>query len=110
MQMIVIRAEIIGDNYICCAFTTNSLPDLCRKLVEAGYPAIRLEVFRGGEIPCLIVPWIRQAADLEINAKGTGFVRRRAAVRTASPVSVSDCPVGGQPSEQETHVRAGGHV
>ena len=58
---------------------------LCRKLVAAGYdPALALEAYRG-DVLCLRVRSIGEAAGLEINAKGTGFKPFRA-VRTASPM------------------------
>ena len=46
----VVRAEIVdrrgkADNYVCEEIS-GGLPELCRKLIEAGYdPAIRLEAF-----------------------------------------------------------------
>jgi hypothetical protein len=54
-------------------------------LIERGHdPGQPLHAYRGGTL-ALIVRSIGEAACLEINAKGTAFVARRA-VRTGSPV------------------------
>jgi hypothetical protein len=66
---------------------TNSTPvlSLCRRLLEAGHdPATRLEVYRGATL-ALTIRSIGEAAELEINSKGTDFVRHRD-VRAASQV------------------------
>jgi hypothetical protein len=57
---------------------------ICRRLVEAGHADQALHVYRG-DVLALTVTSITQGASLEINAKGTGFIRLRA-VRTASLV------------------------
>jgi hypothetical protein len=60
---------------------------LCRKLIVYGFdPAIPIHVFRGGDTLALIVRAIGEAARLEINAKGTGFIAYRA-VRAAPPIA-----------------------
>ena len=57
---------------------------LCRQLLAAGLnPDQALEVFRGSTL-AVRVRSIGEAAALEINAKGSGFVPRP--VRTASPM------------------------
>ena len=59
---------------------------LCRKLIEAGYdPATSLEAWRD-DVLCLTVRSIGEAAGLEINSHGSGFVRLRGR-RTAPPVA-----------------------
>jgi hypothetical protein len=58
---------------------------LCRQLVELGQnPDLPLEAWRGKTL-CLYVRSIGEAAGLEINNRGTGFVAARG-VRPASPV------------------------
>jgi hypothetical protein len=55
-------------------------------LVAAGYdPTTPLEAYRGSCL-CLVVAAIGQAANLEINGRGTGFVTRHA-VGTGSPIA-----------------------
>jgi hypothetical protein len=79
-------AGVIGSTIACVG--SSPVLALCRKLVEIGYPSSAdLPAYRG-DMLCLTVRSIGQAAGLEINAKGTGFAPRRA-VRQASPVSVS---------------------
>jgi hypothetical protein len=64
---------------------------MCRRLLAAGIdPATRLEVYRGATL-ALTVRAIGEAANLEINAKGTGFARR-CAVRAAPLERKSDPP------------------
>ena len=80
-----IRADLIGsDTCIALGLAINSSSPvlaLCRALVESGHdPAIALEAYRG-DVLCLRVRSIGDAAALEVNARGTGFV-----VRPASPV------------------------
>jgi hypothetical protein len=103
----IIRAEIVGRNYVCEGFRASGLPELCRKLIEAGYdPAIRLEAFRG-EMLCLTARSIGEAAELEIAGSGVGFCRvGGGAVGRASLVSDQPRPVGAEPSEQKSRPRA----
>jgi hypothetical protein len=88
-QLTAVRAELSGDTR-CSAlsiFVRANAPVLvlCRKLVEAGHDAtLALEAYRD-ETRSLYVRAIGEAAGLEINAKGTGFIPLRA-VRTASPI------------------------
>ena len=71
----IIRAKVTGDNYVCEGNRIGSLPALCRKLVEAGHdPASRLEVWRG-DMLCLKVRSIGEAAGLRITPHSVGFVR-----------------------------------
>jgi hypothetical protein len=59
---------------------------LCRKLVEAGFDhRLPLHVYRG-DMLCLVVRSIGEATGLEVNGKGTGFIKCQHAVRTAPPV------------------------
>jgi hypothetical protein len=90
---IVVRSELTGDD-TCSAlgFTAKSSSPvlaLCRQLVEAGHdPSIPLEAWRG-DVLCLRVRSIGEAAGLEVNARGTGF-SRAAAVGTASPIRLNE--------------------
>jgi hypothetical protein len=83
----VIRAQIIGSNQ-CRAegFTVRAASPvltICRKLVEAGYhPDRPLRAYRG-DMLCLEIRAIGEAARLEVNAHGSGFIRLRA--RRAAP-------------------------
>ena len=59
---------------------------LCRKLLESGCdPTTPLEAWRGSLL-CLHVRTIGEAAALEVNPKGNGFIRYRAG-RAGSPVA-----------------------
>ena len=59
---------------------------LCRELIAAGLdPDTAMEVYRNGVV-ALRVRTIGEAARLEINSKGTGFIVRPA-VRTAPPIA-----------------------
>jgi hypothetical protein len=86
-QAPLIRAELRGDN-VCIAeriTATGSSPvlALCRTLIEAGYdPQLPLDCYRGS-ILALRIRTIGKAAALEINGKGTGLIKCRAAVGTA---------------------------
>ena len=85
----VIRAELIGGDTCAAggivAEANTPVLELCRKLIAAGHhPAARLEAYRGATL-CLRVRSIGEAAALELNARGTGFIARPA-VRTASPI------------------------
>jgi hypothetical protein len=82
-----IRAELIGSDTCTAAGITarGSLLVLCRLLVQAGFNRDQpLHAHRGATL-CLVVCSIGVAAGLEINTKGTGFIRHRA-VRAASPM------------------------
>jgi hypothetical protein len=76
-----LRAEITGSDE-CGALgitVTGSTPvlALCRLLVGAGHdPATPLEAWRG-DVLCLRVRSIGEAAGLEINGHGSGFKRLR---------------------------------
>jgi hypothetical protein len=84
-----IHAELIGS---CTAIAAGVVAvayapvlELCRQLVARGFdPATPLTAYRGS-MPCLVVRSFGEAADLEINANGTGF-RRRRATDAASPI------------------------
>ena len=85
-----IRAELVGSN-ACTALGITvrgyaPVLSLCRKLIDTGIDqATVLHVYRG-DLLCLIVRSINTGAHVEINAKGTGFIGRRA-VRTAPPAA-----------------------
>jgi len=86
------RAELVGSD-VCTACgirvrSTTPVLSICRRLIEAGYADQALHVYRG-DVLALTVASIAKGASLEINAKGTGFVRLHA-VRTASPVRQID--------------------
>jgi hypothetical protein len=64
---------------------------LCRELLAAGLDAdTAMEVYRAGTL-ALRVRSLREAARLEINSKGTGFIVRPA-VRKASPIARREAP------------------
>jgi hypothetical protein len=95
----VVLAHLTGSTTCTAAgiTVTNNAPvlSLCRRLLEAGHdPATRLDVYRG-TVLALTVRSIGEAAQLEINSKGTDFVRHRD-VRAASPMrkSGSACAEG----------------
>ena len=83
-----IRAELAGAS-ICIArgiaVEANApVLELCRKLIAAGHnPAARLEAYRGNVL-CLLVRSIGEAAQLEISGKGCGFKCRAAVGKTAA--------------------------
>ena len=59
---------------------------ICRMLVEAGHdPATRLEAWRDA-ILCLRIRSIGEAAHLEVNPRGTGFIKAPTDVRTGPPM------------------------
>jgi hypothetical protein len=92
----LIRAELTGsDGCSALGLTINSSSPvlaLCRALIEAGHdPATPLEAYRG-DVLCLRVRSIGEAAALEINGEGTGF-RRRRQPDAASPIAPN--PAGG---------------
>jgi hypothetical protein len=84
-----IRAELVGSDQRSALgiIIKSSAPalELCRRLVAAGHdPDQRLDVYRGNVL-ALRIRSIGEAAGLETNTKGTGFVGHRA-VRTAPPM------------------------
>jgi hypothetical protein len=94
----VLRADLIGTDACSAAgiTTTGNAPVLvlCRRLLAAGHdPATRLEVYRGATL-ALIVRSIGEAAQLEINSKGSDFAAHRPRVRTAPPVRKTGRPIG----------------
>jgi hypothetical protein len=90
-----IRAELIGSDSCkaigIAAQSSSPVLALCRRLVAAGVdPATPMEVYRGATLAL----WIRsigEAARLEVNAKGSGFIAARA-VRPAPPMRQNECP------------------
>lgn len=85
----VIRAELIGTHTCSAVGVTvrvgTPVLALCRRLIAVGYAAATpLLVYRGAVL-ALTVRSIGEGACLEINAKGTGFIRHRP-VRTGPPV------------------------
>jgi hypothetical protein len=73
-----IRAELTGDDTATALGITvhghAPVLGLCRKLIDTGIdPATALHVYRG-DMLCLIVRSIGQAARLELNGHGTGFL------------------------------------
>jgi len=94
-----IRAEIVGEEYICrtAAVETHarSLRALCGKLIEAGIdPAAPLEVYRGTTM-ALRVRSIGEGARLETASNGVGFRWAREA---------------GQAPDSAFHVARGTHI
>ena len=87
----VVRAELTGSKTAHAAGITahGDSPTLvlCRLLVAAGLDPDRpLHAYRG-DMLALRVRSIGEAANLEINSKGTGFVQYRSAVRRGPPVA-----------------------
>ena len=86
---LAVHAELHGSDTACaCGITGRGnapVLDLCRQLLESGHdPDQPLEAYRG-DILCLTIRSIREAAGLEINSAGTGFVRHRG-LRRGSPM------------------------
>jgi hypothetical protein len=87
----VIRAELVGDDSCSALGVTarglSPLLSLCRLLVERGHDPDRpLEAWRG-ETLCLHIRSIGEAAELELNGRATGFVKRRQSVGIGPPVA-----------------------
>jgi hypothetical protein len=88
-----IRADLIGSDQCRAAGITAHGPSpvlaLCRELVATKVDPDRpMHAYRG-DMLCLVVRSIGEAAQFDINSKGTGFVRSRLAVRTAPPMSLN---------------------
>jgi hypothetical protein len=83
-----IRAELHESNLCRCdafGIEARSVLAMCRALVAQGCdPESTLAAYRGRTL-CLAIKTIGTAARLEVNTKGTGFVRAPA-VRTAPPM------------------------
>src|ERR1700733_5967657 len=85
-----IRAELSGD-FDCTAeglaVTANApVLEMCKRLIAARYDLdLPMEVYRG-DVLALRIRSIGEAASLEVNSKGTDFVKRRQRVRTAPSV------------------------
>jgi hypothetical protein len=83
-----IRADLIGTG-TCIALglainSSSPVLALCHALLESGHdPAIALEAYRG-DVLCLRVRSIGDAAAVEVNARGTGFVVRPASLVRAN--------------------------
>jgi hypothetical protein len=91
-----IRAELVADNTCIAAglSVSNITPvlNLCRALIRGGHdPATPMAVFRG-EVLALKVRSIGEMAVLEINGKGTAFIKRRKAVGTGAPMRLGRAP------------------
>jgi hypothetical protein len=83
----IIRAEVIGDSS-CAALgmkvsASSPILALCRKLVIAGHdPSMPLEAWRG-DVLCLRIRSIGEAAGLRVGSHGLGFEPAREC--TAAP-------------------------
>jgi hypothetical protein len=89
VQASPLRAAIIGSDECRAegfsALAASPVLSLCHKLIAAGHdPDQPMQVWRNGTL-CLRVRSIGLAAGLEVNTKGTGFIRHRA-VRAAPPM------------------------
>jgi hypothetical protein len=89
--MKVIRAELRGSDEAsaCGVAVRGSSPvvALCRQLVAAGYdPTTPLEAYRG-DMHCLHVRSIGEAAEVEIAAHGVGFRKRHRGNEDGPPYS-----------------------
>jgi hypothetical protein len=93
-----IRAEIWNSSTASALGVTahGDVPvlSLCRALIRAGHdPALPLHAyrqkngFRPETILCLTVRSIGEAARLEVNSRGTAFVRHRPRRRAAPPIA-----------------------
>jgi hypothetical protein len=103
-----IRAELSGsDTCTVLGITVRGHAPillLCHRLIEAGHDPNRPLYTYRDETLCLTISSISAGACVEVNAKGTGFIRHRA-VRTASPVApTAKCLV--QPHKQALHAAA----
>jgi len=88
-----IRAELTGDSQCRAEGITvrsgSPVLEMCRVLVRARFDTGRpLHAYRGTTLS-LIVCSIGEAATLDVNSKGTGFVRHRQSVRIAAPIAPS---------------------
>lgn len=104
-----IRAALVGSQHCSAlgiaAHSYAPLLNLCKLLVASGVdPAMVLHAYRG-DMLCLIVRSIGQAAALDINSHGTGFIpiHRR---RTASPVAPTAKRLIQPPKQQAAARRA----
>jgi hypothetical protein len=93
-----VRAELVGSNECRAEGLTarGHAPTLmlCRLLIEAGIaPELPLIAYRGDTI-CLTIGSIGEAARLEVNSKGTGFIKYRPAVRTAPSIAPHEAAEG----------------
>ncbi|MGC1359409.1 MAG: hypothetical protein WA851_27150 [Xanthobacteraceae bacterium] len=87
---------IVGDMVVVCA---APIITICRELVARGAdPAIAMLAFRSNQL-AVKVRAIGEAAQLEINGKGSGF-KHRATVGRASPIAPSEPPATPQPTYQ----------
>jgi hypothetical protein len=88
---VVIRAELTGDD-TCSALgvtikSSSPVLALCGKLVDAGHsPATPLDAWRGNVL-CLRIRFIGEAARLEVGSGGTGFIGRRE-TRRGAPIEL----------------------
>jgi hypothetical protein len=110
IELQVIRAEIIGSNKCeaegCIGCGAAPVLALCRKLIAAGFdPNRALHAYRG-EILCIIVRTIGEAAELTVDEhNGTGFAKWKAFSRSAvssriapfEPAATSPTPDGVAP-------------
>jgi hypothetical protein len=99
----IIRAEISGENTCTALGITAHAPapvlSLFRKLVDAGHDRSRpLHAYRG-EVLCLKVRSIGEAAGLKVNSNGVGFARQEAmpAAPPVRPADVAAIPVPRRP-------------
>jgi hypothetical protein len=97
-----IRAEVSGsETCTALAITVRGHAPILllrRRLIEAGHDPTRPLHTNRDETLCLTISSISAGACLEVNAKGTGFIRHPA-VRTAPPVApTAKCLV--QPHKQ----------
>jgi hypothetical protein len=92
-----IRALLVGENTISApgvATCTAAAPvfELCRLLIKNGAdPATPLVIYRC-ETLCLRVRCIGEGAGLQINGKGSGFIKAAAPVCKRSDVRQTDEP------------------
>jgi hypothetical protein len=85
-----IRADLIGSDQCRAAGITahgaSPILALCRELVAATVDPNRpLHAYRG-DVLCLVIRSIGEAAHLDVNSKGSGFTKCRVPVPTAPPM------------------------
>jgi hypothetical protein len=114
-----LRAEILAEDVAVCGtiVATGHAPvlKLCRMVVAAGHdPGLSLEAWRGGDVLCLRVRSIGEAATLEVRPAKSGtpvFVHTsRGSARAASPMRGKEAPAIGVPPRRSAYRGGQAHV
>jgi hypothetical protein len=85
-----IQASLIGSNKCTAegitAYGPAPILKLCRELIKAGFhPGRPLHAYRG-DVLCIVARTIGEAAGIDINGHGTGFIKRPEQGGTAPPM------------------------